>query len=50
MAYKTVREIFTKVNKCVMKTPSNYKGLDGCEYIYRDIHTNANICAIALNN
>lgn len=50
MTYRTVREIFTKVNKSVMKTPSNCKGLDGCEYIYSDILTNANICAIALNN
>lgn len=49
MIYETVREIFTKVNKCIIKTP-NYKGLDEYEYIYRDAHTNANICTIALNN
>lgn len=27
-----------------------YSAWDGCEYIYRDVHTNANICFIALNN
>lgn len=30
-----------------MKT--NCKGLDEYEYIYREAHTNANICTIALN-
>lgn len=42
MMYKTVREIFAKVNKYILRTP-NHKGLDEYEYIYRDAHTNANI-------
>lgn len=50
MKYKSVKETFTLASKSVVKTYFKDSAWDGCECLYRDVHTNANIHVIDLTN